>query len=1468
MTPRQILTTLLDRLGVTVPARPRSLGGSGALIAALAIGALAVIVAPALANGGHAFEPPPIGEGSGEGAGHVELVAPVRGIEGTPAVRIAGSGVAVSDVTHDVYVADTGNHRVDEFDADGEFVRAFGANVGGPGVDTCTMILGCGAGATGSAPGELPAPRFVAVDNSTEASDHSKGDVYVGTGVGKEEADELVYLKFNGGVPGTRPSGGTYTLTFEGETTEKLSYVNFDCGSNLQGVSPPGCGERDGEDARSAQQALENLPAIGANHVKVRELPSENSELVYLYVEFVGALADDALPSLTADGSGLAPTGAKLEVSVDREGSKYAGEVVSKFTAEGALVKSWGVEGQLDGSAAEKGPFEGKLEGVAVDPSGDLFVLDEGDVFGFDEAGVSNKATIRLGGETSGSASGIAVDGAGDLYAVNERGELEKYSSTGAPLEVVSASHSPYPTGFALDAATGGVYLGLGSSLEQGAPAEVFGEPQLQGGAGVAVDSSQGEPPLSGAVYAANTASDQVDVFAIALKAETAPATEVKATSMTLNGTVDPEGTEIGRCYFEYGTSTGYGQTAECEPDAAGIGVGTGEVEVHANIKGLQGGTVYHFRLIAVKGAVTVVGKDVTAPATSVLPVVAGEEAPLIDLTATSAQLNATVNPEGIPVTSCRFEYGTGTSYGTVVPCEPAATRIGSGSEPVPVSAAIEGLSSGTEYHWRLSVRDADGEAYASDHVFVYSTAGTELPDGRAYEMVSPVQKNGAALGRTFSGPYVDFAEDGSSVVVPSIQCLPGSESCTAIRDARDGELFDFTRTPTGWVSTDLAPSAAQFSANTPLMSSPETGMALFSMPTPPAGEDDLYARQTDGSFLDIGPVTPPTEPTYLNLGFAQLEATADLSRVVWLAEKKVRWSSLAGGSALGQLLEYAPGHHSEPLAVGVDSEGKPLACTTEAGSTGTVLGSGNGLQESIQNALSADGRTVYFTACGSALYARIDGEEPDIEGVPRKPETVAVSVSACEVARAGYRECEEAAAHVTAPNFQGASTDGSRAFFTDTQRLTDEATQGTGSAGGGGCVAGSDCNLYEFECPNHCENLSERRLIDVSAGDTSGFGPQVRGVVAVSADGSHVYFVAGGVLASGAAPGDNNLYVYERGERYRDGHVAFIAALSGADHENWATEVGHLANVTPDGRFLVFASHGDLTPDDTRSDGAAQIFRYDADETASEEAAHVSQLVRISIGEEGYNDDGNGGTGDAGIPAPGEISKAGPGRGDPTMSNNGEYVFFDSPIALTPHALNDVQSGILDPGGLEEGPEYAENVYEYHEGHVYLISGGRYEGNAAACFIGCLIGSDATGHNVFFETAAQLVPSDTDTQEDIYDARICEAEHNNPCISEPPPPVAPCDGENCHGIPAATPSLLTPGSASFNGEGNVPASKATVKLLTRAQKLADILRTCKKRYSKSKKRRISCEASARKKYGSVKKAKAKKSSTDRRAGR
>ncbi len=176
-------------------------------------------------------------------------------------------------------------------------------------------------------------------------------------------------------------------------------------------------------------------------------------------------------------------------------------------------------------------------------------------------------------------------------------------------------------------------------------------------------------------------------------------------------------------------------------------------------------------------------------------------------------------------------------------------------------------------------------------------------------------------------------------------------------------------------------------------------------------------------------------------------------------------------------------------------------------------------------------------------------------------------------------------------------------------------------------------------------------------------------------------------------------------------------------------------------------------------------------------------------------------------------------------MSNDGQYIFFESPIGLTPHALNDVQIGTTNT--FNGSPVLAENVYEWHEGQVHLISDGKDTSlfaNEERSSVS-LVGSDATGANVFFSTADPLVAKDTDTQIDIYDARICEPERGDPCISEPLPALPPCQGEACHGTPAGMPAAPGAPTVTFNGQGNLggpaPAGAASKPTGRRGKRVA-----------------------------------------------
>ena len=1162
------------------------------------------------------------------------------------------------------------------------------------------------------------------------------GQITPSTGsFGSFEADSVAIDDSNGHMYASDSSSGTIDI-FEASSGTQVG--------SLDGTLTPAGSLGGGEVAVAANNATGDVYVVDSTDNVIDEFDAAGN--------YVCQITGSATPSASECNG---PAGSKTPsehfstpsgIAVDQgTGEVYVVDardgVIDLFSPAGAYLS------QILLSSVPEGFSEGETRGIAVSHFNDhVYVADAGRdlVYEFDATG--NYVTTWAGANTpAGSFGGGYVSVAAD----DASGDVLVTDSTNALVDVFEPS---------------GTYI------------TQFGH-SFNSVHSVSVDQATHK------VYVAdNNEPSVLDVFGPPLvipDVTTGSASEIQPTSADLNGTVNPDGVEVTDCHFDYGTTTLYGRSAPCVET---VGAGTGVVAVHAGISSLQAGTTYHFHLEASSANGTGMGEDAsfsTPPPPSI------NNAAATNVTANSADLNAQINPNGFD-TTYHFEWGTTTAYGTDVPVPDA--NIGAGTSDVPVTTHLVGLSPGITYHWRIVARDQNGTALASeaDHTFVYDITGATLPDNRAYEMVTPPDKNGALIGTVLIGLAPDVSENGSRVIVDSIQCFAEPTACNGARQ-NEGEPYALSRTSNGWQATPLAPPATQFASNTPWDVNADAGNALFSMPSPPAGEDDFYARRPDGSFADIGPASPPSAGALGVQPFAAkfLVATAGLSRVIW--ESIPIWPFDTGSE--NSIYEYSGERNSAPDLVGVTGG---HGSTDLISTCGTKIGGSGSLSTQAYDSLSADGRAIFFTAlaCASgsgsnagqpvpadSLYARIDGSQSVlISG--RSPEDC--TTPACLSSTPAHSE------------FNGASADGSKVFFTSTQQLTNAATEdeqgGDTSRECSHTTGANGCNLYEYDFANSAGH----NLLAVSAGDTSGHGPRVQGVMAISPDGSHVYFVAKGVLtgianSQGQRPQDgaNNLYVFERDPSSAEGHIAFIAALPSSDENEWINGVGE-ANITPDGLFLVFTSHGTLTSDDFRTDGAQQVFEYDA---------QSGELLRISTGEQGFNDNGNAGAGNASIvPAEKTYFRNGPPRPDPTMSHDGAYVFFQSPVGLAPHALNDVP---IDSNG-----DLAQNVYEWHEGHVYLISDGKDVTRTTGTSSVQLLGSDATGADVFFRTADQLVPQDTDTQDDYYDARICSAA--SPCISPPSPPAPPCQDGACQGLPSAPPAEPGGGSATFTGLGNL----------------------------------------------------------------
>jgi hypothetical protein len=466
-------------------------------------------------------------------------------------------------------------------------------------------------------------------------------------------------------------------------------------------------------------------------------------------------------------------------------------------------------------------------------------------------------------------------------------------------------------------------------------------------------------------------------------------------------------------------------------------------------------------------------------------------------------------------------------------------------------------------------------------------------------------------------------------------------------------------------------------------------------------------------------------------------------------------------------------------------------------------------------------------------------------------------------------------------PDFKIASADGSKVFFSDAQRLTQDSTAPEGPS----VEPPAPQDLYVFEP----EKPAGERLTDLTLPKNPGEAAGVQGEALASSDGSYVYFVANGVLAEGAqpgncrpeAPGACNLYVaHYNGTSWE---TRLIARLSAEDAPDWGrpflgTEYElkvMTSRVSPNGQYLAFMSDRPLTGYDNVDEKTGvrdeEVFLYSyssghvvcasCNPTGAQplgvfdtlESGEGLGLVVDRNEAWGATETGVAHTLAASIPGFTNIALFESFYQSRYLSNQGR-LFFDSADALVPRAKNKGKMDVYEyePKGVGGcGEENTEG------GCVALISSGESEHESA------FVDASESGNDVFFLTNVKLAPQDPDTSYDVYDARVCEAPGAEPCVTLSGSP-RPCSSEACKSAPSTPPSYGPPASSTFSGSGNIVqqgvlAAKSAQKPLTRAQKLAAALKACRKRY-KAGKKRAGCEKQARKKYG-AKASKAKRSS-------
>lgn len=1180
-----------------------------------------------------------------------------------------------------------------------------------------------------------------------------------------------------GGVAVDRSTGNVYVVD------KGNSRVNvFDeSGSFLRTFGTAGIGN--GQFSNPVGIAVDNDPASPAFHdVYVTDRPSKGRvQRLSPSGEFVLSFGSTVLNAAGAVAAG--PGGA---VYVGNEGAGVSREI-KKFKADGTLA----------GSSAL--PGTGILGNIVVNSAGDLYVIrrntqDLIEKYVLSEPNATLIESFDSGANTRALAIGpenhhlFAAQLNAGRWIISERDSNDTLVKRFGYGEIQ----------FAFE----GLAVGLSGNL--------FGSEENVGG------------PSPGNRVIALT-SPAPGPLACCLKFTTGN------TSAVLKGGVNPEGKEA-TYHFEYLTQ------AQFESDKNDFGTGTiktpqsplagsdfdlhnVQVEVGCEEPSsppqescLNPETKYRYRLVATNedGQSISEGEFETKPALEITETFATE----VGLDA--AELHATVNPLGIPaegyieyVDDAKYqadlvqgEGHDGFAEATKTPDVDAGQAqfdFGAGKAERTMDVQVRGLMSGAVYHYRVVASDPflslagpprrlttfppimQPSNTCSNTVF-RTGPSRNLPDCRAYEMVSPVDKNGGDIKVLLSAldhpARLEWSSDsGDALAFSSVTSFPGAQSAPwtseYLANRKAGEYWMTQAISPPRESTSFGEGLGKFD-NQFKFFAPDLSSGWLVQEANPTLSDcaqegliNLYRRaNSTGTYEALIPGEQPLSGAPQPGNFPEMEGvSADGTHSVF--RFGARLTKGAANTTNNQLYEHVRGGDCGELhLVSVLPNGKAATEGVSAG-TGGAESPNESRRSSVNHAVSADGTRIFWTPANTffhqaPLYIRINADQ----------EQSAIS--------AGTSKCTEPAQACTIrisadpAKFWGASADGSKAIYTSEERL------------------------YAFDL--------QKALAGEAASELIAEG--VQGVVGASEDAAFFYFVSKEALGGEGKAGRPNLYL-------REGEVTkLVATLNGGspfledgdlnvDFVHFGFAVAQLSPIqngvrlTTDGRQLAFVSTESLTGYDNADVGNGlldlEVYLYDAE-------AH--RLVCISCNPSGARPQGREFKGReesdgtavdrqmvSAMMAPAENQFFAPRA----LSENGTKLFFESFEALLPADTNgkaDVYEWQAGESQSDCSSAGAALFVPSSGGCLSLISTGQSSVDSE------LADASPDGSDVFIRTSSSLLPQDPG-QVDIYDARESGG------LPQPPPPAAACEGEACQG-PLAPPSDPTPSSSTFEGAGNV----------------------------------------------------------------
>jgi len=423
---------------------------------------------------------------------HVCTSSCLPGAQGTAAGQFSLPDGVATDSAGNVYVADGNNHRVQKFSSSGTFIRMWGKDVGGAGVDTCTDAGACGAGGLGTTEGEFASPRGVAVD-----------------------ADDNLYIadSVNDRVQKLSPAGAFVKTWGNG-----VGGVGNDTCTSSCGRGNPGTAEGHfNAPSGVAVDASGSIYVVDRFNRRVQRFDALGS-FVGMWGKDVGGAGVNTCTSSCSAGTAGSAEGEltdPVRVGTGPGGRVYVTDFdthsLHEFDAAGGFVRMWGYQVGGDragtctssctaGAPGGTDPFSDP-EDVGRDAAGNVYVADfeGGRIHKFDPVGRSLFAFAGLGtgGGELGGANGLAVAATGDLYvaeASNHR--VSQFNSEGQFVRM-------WGKGVNLDVPASPTCL-AGENCGPGTADSADGA--FDGPSGIAVDST-------GNVYVADSVNNRIQKF-------------------------------------------------------------------------------------------------------------------------------------------------------------------------------------------------------------------------------------------------------------------------------------------------------------------------------------------------------------------------------------------------------------------------------------------------------------------------------------------------------------------------------------------------------------------------------------------------------------------------------------------------------------------------------------------------------------------------------------------------------------------------------------------------------------------------------------------------------------------------------------------------------------------------------------------------------------------------------------------